>query len=91
MGEASDLTLEEPAPAAFPASLFQEDGTTLQEWAADHPEYGWHENKGYGAPDHLAALRSLGPTVLHRQSWRLPASPVASGSPATCTTSLGTP
>lgn len=39
VGEASDLTLEEPAPAAFPASLFQEDGTTLQEWAADHPEY----------------------------------------------------
>ena len=43
--------------------------------AADHPEYGWHENKGYGAPDHLSALRSLGPTALHRQSWRLPVSP----------------
>jgi ribonuclease HII len=40
--------------------------------AAEHPDYGWHENKGYGAPEHLAALRSLGPTAVHRQSWRLP-------------------
>lgn len=46
--------------------------------AAEHPEYGWHENKGYGAPEHLAALRSFGPTALHRQSWRLP---VAEGGP----------
>jgi ribonuclease HII len=41
--------------------------------AADHPAYGWAENKGYGAPEHLAALRELGPTPLHRCSWRLPA------------------
>lgn len=40
--------------------------------AAAHPDYGWAENKGYGAPEHLAALRSLGPTPLHRCSWRLP-------------------
>jgi ribonuclease HII len=40
--------------------------------AAEHPAYGWHENKGYGAPEHLEALRSLGPSVLHRRSWRLP-------------------
>jgi len=40
--------------------------------AAAHPEYGWAENKGYGAPEHLEALRSLGPTPLHRRSWRLP-------------------
>lgn len=40
--------------------------------AADHPSFGWHENKGYAAPEHLAALREHGPTVLHRRSWRLP-------------------
>ncbi|GEN79343.1 ribonuclease HII [Actinotalea fermentans] len=40
--------------------------------AAEHPEYCWAENKGYGAPEHLQALRSLGPTPLHRRSWRLP-------------------
>ncbi|MGL5818370.1 MAG: ribonuclease HII [Phycicoccus sp.] len=38
----------------------------------DHPEYGWVENKGYAAPDHLAALRRHGPSVWHRTSWRLP-------------------
>ena len=39
---------------------------------ADHPAFAWEENKGYGAPDHLEALRRLGPSVLHRRSWRLP-------------------
>ncbi len=36
------------------------------------PGYGWAGNKGYGAPDHLAALAALGPSALHRRSWRLP-------------------
>ncbi len=40
--------------------------------AADHPEYGWAENKGYASPDHIAALSTLGPTPHHRVSWRLP-------------------
>lgn len=41
--------------------------------AADHPHFRWDENKGYAAPEHLAALREHGPSVLHRRSWRLPA------------------
>lgn len=40
--------------------------------AEHHPAYGWEANKGYSAPGHLAALRELGPTELHRRSWRLP-------------------
>jgi ribonuclease HII len=40
--------------------------------AHDHPEYGWAQNKGYGSASHLEALRELGPTHLHRRSWRLP-------------------
>ncbi len=40
--------------------------------AEQHPAYGWEANKGYSAPGHLAALRELGPTELHRRSWRLP-------------------
>lgn len=40
--------------------------------AARHPQYRWEENKGYAAPEHLAALREHGPSPLHRQSWRLP-------------------
>ena len=38
----------------------------------DHPAYGWVDNKGYAAPEHLDALRRLGPCELHRRSWRLP-------------------
>jgi ribonuclease HII len=36
---------------------------------ADHPGYGWGSNKGYGSAAHLAALRDLGPTPLHRRSF----------------------
>ncbi len=36
-----------------------------------HPAYQWELNKGYAAPEHLAALQLLGPCDLHRRSWRL--------------------
>jgi len=39
---------------------------------AEHPAFGWDGNKGYGAAGHLEALRTLGPTPLHRRSWKLP-------------------
>lgn len=41
--------------------------------AGSHPVYGWALNKGYSAPDHLDALRRVGPSALHRRSWNLPA------------------
>ncbi|WP_239455317.1 ribonuclease HII [Nocardioides gilvus] len=41
-------------------------------FAEQHPEYGWRENKGYAAPEHVDALRRLGPSPLHRRSWSLP-------------------
>lgn len=37
--------------------------------ARSHPHYGWESNKGYGSPQHLAALRLHGPTPLHRRSF----------------------
>ncbi len=37
--------------------------------ALDHPHYGWDRNKGYGTPDHLAALKAHGPSPLHRRSF----------------------
>ncbi len=37
---------------------------------AQYPGYGWASNKGYGAAVHVAALRELGPTSLHRRSFR---------------------
>lgn len=47
----------------------------LLELADEHPHYGWADNKGYSAPEHLAALLEHGPTVHHRLSWRLPGCP----------------
>lgn len=51
----------------------------MMELARDHPHYGWDDNKGYSAPEHVAALREHGPSAVHRRSWSLPgvAAPVA--------------
>jgi ribonuclease HII len=35
--------------------------------AQDCPGYGFESHKGYGVPEHLAALHRLGPTVHHRR------------------------
>jgi len=39
------------------------------EWDVVFPAYGLASHKGYSTPKHLAALRDLGPTPLHRQSF----------------------
>lgn len=40
--------------------------------SSDETRFGWDRNKGYGAPEHLNALREHGPTCMHRRSWALP-------------------
>jgi ribonuclease HII len=42
----------------------------LVELDRDYPEYGLARHKGYGAPDHLAALARYGPSPLHRLTFR---------------------
>jgi ribonuclease HII len=39
------------------------------DWDVVFPGYGLASHKGYCTPKHLAALRELGPTPLHRQSF----------------------
>ncbi len=34
-----------------------------------YPDYGFDQHKGYGTPDHLAALRRYGATPHHRRSF----------------------
>ena len=41
----------------------------MREWDAVFPAYGLASHKGYSTPRHLTALRELGPTPLHRQSF----------------------
>lgn len=41
----------------------------MRSLAQTHPHYGWERNAGYGTPEHMAALRSHGPTAHHRRSF----------------------
>lgn len=38
----------------------------MREWDAFYPQYGLARGKGYGTPEHLAALEQFGPTPQHR-------------------------
>jgi ribonuclease HII len=42
----------------------------LVELDGEYPGYGLARHKGYGSPEHMAALERLGPTPLHRRSYR---------------------
>lgn len=41
----------------------------LIELDKQYPEYGFARNKGYGTPEHIAALKALGPCPEHRRSF----------------------
>lgn len=48
-----------------------ERDSLMEELALDHPEYGWHSNRGYGSMAHREALVNIGITPFHRKSWNL--------------------
>jgi ribonuclease HII len=41
----------------------------LVEFDRTWPQYGFAQHKGYGTPEHLAALERYGPCPLHRRSF----------------------
>lgn len=41
----------------------------MVELDSQHPGYGFATHKGYGTAQHMAALQSLGPCAIHRQSF----------------------
>ena len=41
----------------------------MRELHAQHPQYGFDRNMGYGSPAHLAALQAHGPCAVHRRSF----------------------
>lgn len=43
--------------------------TRMQEEAKRHPGYFLAENKGYGSPDHIKAIQTLGLDDIHRKSF----------------------
>jgi ribonuclease HII len=42
----------------------------MMELARDYPGYGFERHKGYGTPEHQAAINKLGVSILHRRSFR---------------------
>lgn len=42
----------------------------MEEMAVAYPGYGWEHNRGYGTPEHQAAILRLGVTPQHRRSFR---------------------
>lgn len=41
----------------------------MAEYDQMFPEYGFAKHKGYGTPVHIAAIKELGPTPIHRRSF----------------------
>ena len=58
-------------PCISAASIIAKEQRDRIMRAADveHPGYGWASNMGYGTAAHLAGLKQLGPTPLHRRSF----------------------
>jgi len=57
------------AAASILAKTYRDD--YMEEMHARYPEYGWDHNKGYPTEAHRKAIFDLGPTPIHRQSFRL--------------------
>ena len=66
----ADLKCSSVAAASVLAKV--ERDALMTAAAPGHPAYAWEDNKGYAAPEHMAALELYGPSEMHRRSWRLP-------------------
>ena len=66
----ADQSCASVAAASVLAKVERDD--QMVSLARQFEHYGWHENKGYASPAHIAALSEHGPCAEHRRSWRLP-------------------
>ncbi|WP_247717943.1 ribonuclease HII [Qipengyuania proteolytica] len=60
---------KEPSISAASILAKEHRDRIMREAAQAHPHYGWDRNMGYGTAEHLEALRTHGPTPLHRRSF----------------------
>lgn len=67
-----DATVPAISAASILAKTTRDE--VMRELAIVHPGYGFEYHSGYPVPAHLAALRRLGPSAVHRRSF----APVAS-------------
>jgi len=64
-GDACILSI---AAASVVAKVFRD--RLMVQLSEDYPGYDLEHNKGYGTPRHRQALACLGPTDIHRRSYR---------------------
>ena len=57
------------AAASILAKTYRDD--YMAKIAQEHPEYIWHQNKGYPTKAHREAIKKYGASVHHRKSFRL--------------------
>ena len=63
-GDAKSLSI---AAASVVAKVTRD--RMMAEYDKIMPEYGFASNKGYGSAQHIAALKELGPTPIHRRTF----------------------
>ncbi len=63
-GDAVDASI---AAASIVAKVHRD--AIMRRLDGDHPGYGFAQHKGYSTPEHLEALRRLGPCPIHRRSF----------------------
>lgn len=71
----ADQSCASVAAASVVAKVLRDE--LMRALDAEHPQYGWAGNKGYGAAGHRQAIAEHGPTAWHRLSWKLPADAAA--------------
>lgn len=64
-----DATYMSIAAASILAKTHRDE--LMERLAIQYPGYDWEVNKGYPTKAHRAAIATLGPTPLHRRSFRL--------------------
>jgi ribonuclease HII len=64
-GDATSFSI---AAASVLAKVYRD--RLIVELDRQYPGYGLANHKGYGVPEHMAALARLGPTPLHRRSFK---------------------
>lgn len=64
-----DATYMSIAAASILAKTHRDE--LMERLATEYPGYGWEINKGYPTKAHRAAIAQLGPTPIHRRTFRL--------------------
>ena len=63
-GDAKSATI---AAASIVAKVARD--ALMAEYAEEYPGYGFERNKGYGTAEHIAAIKEMGVTPIHRMSF----------------------